>query len=197
MTIINKNPAKGWSAFSGKRKVIIRTLGGVFVLLSIFSFVTFASASEITPENIVNIVNRERQTRGITPLATNNQLQTAARNKSTDMIVRNYFNHYAHGVTPWQFIRNQNYEYSIAGENLAMGFSSAESVVNAWMNSPSHRANILNPEFQDIGVGIVKGAYNDNGNIVETTMTTEILAKPKSKINQIFDRVIAAFSKLF
>ena len=185
MTNINKN------------KMIVEALGGVFIFIYVFSFSILAHASEITPENIVQVINLERQANGIAPLAVNNQLQTAARNKSVDMIVHNYFDHYAFGKTPWSFILAENYNYQVAGENLAMGFRTSEGVVNAWMNSPTHRANILNSEFQEIGVGVVKGAYTEDGQTGETTMTTEITAAPKSKVSQLLDKVISTISNIF
>jgi len=185
--MINKN----------KAKIIARTLGGVFVFILTLAFSTLTYASEITPENIVGAVNKEREINGLSPVMVSPQLQIAARNKSVDMIARNYFEHYAFGKTPWSFIQSEGYDYSVAGENLAMGFNSAEGVVSAWMNSPSHRANILNPEFQNIGVGVVKGAYTENGQTNQTTMTTEMFATPKSKVNQLIDRVIATLNKLF
>jgi len=180
-----------------KVQIIARILGGVFVFILTFAFSTLTYASEITPENIVNAVNREREINGLSPVIVSPQLQSAARKKSIDMIVRDYFDHYAFGLTPWSFIQNEGYNYSIAGENLAMGFSTAEGVVSAWMNSPMHRANILNPEFQNIGVGVVMGSYTENGQTNPTTMTTEMFATPKSKVSQLIDRVIATLNKLF
>jgi len=148
-----------------------------------------ARASEITSENIINVVNKEREARDIDPLSADDKLQNAAKLKSTDMIVRNYFEHYAYSLTPWSFILGQDYRYSIAGENLAMGFNTSEGVVSAWMNSPAHRENILNPEFEDIGVGVVKGEFNDNGKEINTTITTEMLAKPKPKIETLIEKI--------
>jgi len=170
--------------------------------LIVFGFIvvlssTFAFASEITPENIVNAINKEREARFLSPLRVNSSLQNAAKNKSIDMITRNYFEHYAYGQTPWSFILKEDYNYSVAGENLALGYSTAEGVVNAWMNSPTHRANILNPEYGDIGVGVVKGAFTEDNRTAETTITTEMLAKPKPKITQIYDRIVEVFSRIF
>jgi uncharacterized protein YkwD len=169
------------------------------IALVVVSLTTFVSsyASEITSENIVNAVNKEREARFLQPLKVNPRLETAAKKKSTDMIVRNYFEHYAFNMSPWAFILNEGYQYSVAGENLAMGYKTAEGVVGAWMNSPAHRANILNPEFQEIGVGVVKGEYNDNGQAVDTTLTTEMSATPKPVVTQIFERITQAFSDLF
>ena len=175
-----------------------KVLGSIAAIVGIFIFsVNVAFASEITPENIVSAVNKEREVRNIQPLKVNSKLQNAAGNKSTDMIVRNYFEHYAYGLTPWQFIANQNYDYSVAGENLAMGFSSSEGVVNAWMNSPAHRANLLNSEFEEVGVGVVKGEYTENGNPTYTTMTTEMLAKPEPKISQILFAISKKIINIF
>lgn len=179
------------------KKQIASTLGGVFALVwLVVSFIP-VFASEITPENIIKAVNQKRQENGVPPLVENSQLRTAARNKSIDMIVNNYFDHYALGKTPWMFIKSQNYDYQLAGENLAMGYTTSEGVVNAWMNSPSHRSNILNPEYQDIGVGVVKGVYTENGETKETTFTTEMLAQPKSKVSQLLDQVVATLTDIF
>lgn len=156
-----------------------------------------ASASEISPENIVRAINQERAAYGLAPLNIDQKLNKAAYEKSTDMLARNYFEHYAFGLTPWMFIINSGYEYSVAGENLAKGFSSSEEIVKAWMNSPAHRDNILNPDYQDIGVGVVQGVYSENGQPTETTLTTEIAAKPKSRISQFFNRITTAISGLF
>ncbi|PIU24559.1 hypothetical protein COT12_00405 [Candidatus Berkelbacteria bacterium CG08_land_8_20_14_0_20_39_8] len=166
------------------------------IAVGIISF-AMANASEITPENIVKLVNEQRQENGLNPVRVNADLQSAAVVKSQDMIFRNYFDHYAFGETPWMFILRTGYNYSIAGENLAKGFSSSEGVVSAWMNSPSHRANILNPDYQDIGVGVVKGEYSENGQTSETTITTEMFATPKSRIAVIFERVTNAIFNIF
>lgn len=133
----------------------------------------------------------------LAPLETSDLLTDAALNKSRHMILNNYFEHYAYGLTPWSFIINSGYDYAIAGENLAMGFSSAEGVVDAWMDSPSHRANLLNPDYQDIGVGVVKGEFTENGETKNITMTTEMLAKPKPIITRIFDRINDVFNSMF
>lgn len=109
----------------------------------------------MTLENqVVELVNRERVNRGLRPLASNWQLARVARYKSEDMYRNNYFSHQSpvYG-SPFDMIRNFGIRFTAAGENIAMGQTSAQSVMNAWMNSPGHRANILNSYFTDIGVG--------------------------------------------
>src|ERR1035437_8447738 len=144
--------------------------------LFVFGIITFAltNASDITPDNIVKLINQERTANGLNPVKMNTELQSAAVAKSQDMIYRDYFDHYAFGQTPWMFIIRAGYNYSVAGENLAKGFNTSEGIVNAWMNSPAHRANILNPNYKEIGVGVVKGAYTENGATTDTTLTTEM-----------------------
>ncbi|MFA5157605.1 MAG: CAP domain-containing protein [Patescibacteria group bacterium] len=179
-----------------KRKVLPAvTIAALFFIGLATVFI--ASASEISPENIISAINRERESVGLSPLTTNQNLNQAAYTKSSDMLARNYFEHYAYGLTPWMFIIRSGYEYSVAGENLAKGFSTSEDIVKAWMKSPTHRQNILNPEYQDVGVGVVQGVYSENGEVTETTLTTEMAAKPKSPIVQFFGRITAALSGLF
>lgn len=171
----------------------------VFALLSFvsLSFSTFnkALASDITSENIIKAVNNERTSRGLNSLTENTKLDSAALNKSNHMLKNNYFDHYGFGLTPWNFIKAENYNYSIAGENLALGFNTSEGVVSAWMKSDKHRENILNPDFKDIGVGVVKGEFNDK-NIAEgeVTVTTEMFGTEKPAIEKLFDKIIKVFN---
>ena len=156
-----------------------------------------ASAAPITDTNLDTLINKERTDRGLAPLKVDDQLNKAAQEKSTDMINRNYFDHYAYGLTPWDFVIKQNYDYLYAGENLAMDFNSAEGVVNAWMNSKTHRDNILNPDFSDTGIGIVKGAFTDSSGTRETVMITNMFGTRKPAVMKIFDSFINAVKYIF
>lgn len=158
---------------------------------------SLAKAAPVTPENIEIMVNAERTQRGIAPLEVNDYLNHAAYNKSIDMISKNYFDHYAYGLTPWDFIKNQNYDYLYAGENLAMDFNTSEAAVNAWMNSPAHRKNILNPDFQEMGVGVVKGEYSDSAGTHQTQMVTNMFATPKPAIIRVFDNIAEKIKSIF
>lgn len=177
-----------------RTKNLFVSIIGIIAFMISFNF---AFASDITSENIVKNINIIRKQNSLSELNPNPKLQSAAFAKSSDMILRNYFDHYAFGLTPWIFIKNSGYEYSAAGENLARGFSTSEGIVNAWMNSPSHRANILNPNFEDIGVGVVKGVYVENTEPIMTTMTTELFAKPKSVPQTIYEKVVNLVQKVF
>jgi len=164
----------------------------VFILSSVK-----VEASEINGSNVLRIINTEREGNHLKPLLIDPDLERAATLKSRDMINRNYFEHYAFGLTPWDFIKNSGYDFSLAGENLAMDFATSEGMVNAWMNSPAHRANILNPDFQDIGIGIVKGAYKENGVSNETTMVANLFGSKKSKFEIYLDNILKRIINLF
>jgi uncharacterized protein YkwD len=115
-------------------------------------------AASISKDEIVNLTNAKRVETGLSPLIFNETLSSAAFSKARDMIDRDYWAHTGpDGTTPWSFFSRFGYKYRYAGENLARDFSSAGAVVDAWMNSPTHRDNILNPKYKEIGVGITEG----------------------------------------
>ena len=121
----------------------------------------FVGASDITPGNVMAAVNNERTARNISALSSNSKLTAAAAYKSSDMINRNYFAHKdPDGKYIWDRIVAEGYTpYTTLGENLAIEFRDTEGLVAAWMNSPTHRENILNSSFKDQGMGV---AYGDS-----------------------------------
>ncbi len=130
----------------------------VFFVVAFQQQLTNVVASSLTPLQIAEYINHERLAKDIPPLALNPQLSQAAYLKGKDMLDKNYWAHFGpHNETPWQFILKSGYDYVYAGENLAKGFSSAYDIVSAWMASPKHRENVLEPEFKDIGVAVLRG----------------------------------------
>ena len=110
---------------------------------------------------VVRLVNEERTARGLKPLSQNWELSRVARYKSQDMKENRYFSHTSpvYG-SPYQMMRSFGISYRSAGENIAMGYRTPKAVVNGWMNSAGHRANILSAAFTEIGVGYVAdGGY--------------------------------------
>lgn len=110
---------------------------------------------------IVQETNLQRQENGLQSLQENYLLADAAVAKANDMLVKQYFEHVSPaGISPGQLVQTYGYDYIVAGENLILGnFSSEREVVDDWMVSPGHRANILNERFSEIGVAVVKGSY--------------------------------------
>jgi hypothetical protein len=109
-------------------------------------------------------------------LKENMLLAAAAKLKAEDMAKRGYFAHNSpDGITPWYWLDKVGYTYSYAGENLAINFFDSQDVNNAWMNSPSHRANILSNKYSEMGIGIASGAYQGR----ETTFIVEFFGRPQ------------------
>jgi uncharacterized protein YkwD len=132
-------------------------------------------AANISPSEVIRLTNVQREANGLNPVTENSILDEAALAKGNDMLAKGYWAHFApDGTSPWSFFLKFGYKYQYAGENLARDFQDANSAVNAWMNSPSHRENILNPNYQDIGIGVVEG--NLAG--ADTTLIVQFFGSP-------------------
>jgi uncharacterized YkwD family protein/spore coat assembly protein SafA len=108
-------------------------------------------------EEVARLVNVERANRGLKPLTLNWQLSRVARTKSQDMINKNYFSHTSPTYgSPFDMMKSFGIKYSSAGENIAKGQRTPQAVMTGWMNSPGHKANILNTSYTEIGVGVAK-----------------------------------------
>jgi uncharacterized YkwD family protein/spore coat assembly protein SafA len=111
-------------------------------------------------KKVVELVNAERAKRGLSALTYDWEVSRVARYKSQDMKDRGYFSHESPTYgSPFQMLRSFGISYRSAGENIAKGYSTPEAVVNGWMNSSGHRANILNASYTHIGVGYVAGGH--------------------------------------
>ncbi|MGG3925978.1 CAP domain-containing protein [Metabacillus fastidiosus] len=111
-------------------------------------------------EQVAVLVNKERTSRGLKPLTHRADLKNVAEKKAQDMINSNYFSHTSPNYgSPFDMMKTFGISYQSAGENIAKGQKSPQEVMNAWMNSSGHRANILKPEYDSIGVGFYNGAW--------------------------------------
>ena len=125
--------------------------------------------------SVVSRTNEHRAAVSLPSYSTNGLLQASAQVKAQDICARSYWDHIApDGTTPWDLMRENGYQYSKAGENLAKGFETDAGVVNGWMNSPPHRANVLHESFSEIGIGV---ATCENGEHVVVAH----YASPKTK----------------
>ncbi|PJC22748.1 hypothetical protein COV28_03000 [candidate division WWE3 bacterium CG10_big_fil_rev_8_21_14_0_10_48_23] len=129
-------------------------------------------ATDIRIADLYQLTNQKRVGAGTTSLKVDHRLEQAALAKARDMFAKNYWAHYAPdgSTTPWQFILATGYTYKFAGENLARDFDTSASVVEAWMASPSHRANLLNNSYRDIGIVAVNGSILGE----ETTLVVQM-----------------------
>ena len=125
---------------------------------------TTSNDSNSFEQRVFELTNQERLNAGLLALTYNYQLEVAAESHSQDMALQDYFDHNGlDGSSPFDRIEATGYNYSWAAENIAAGQTTPEQVVNGWMNSPGHRANILNTNLTEIGVGYYY-LGNDTGN---------------------------------
>lgn len=123
---------------------------------NVLTIPTLSDSVSTYEQEVVRLVNAERAKAGLSPLTEDWQLSRVARYKSQDMRDRGYFSHQSPTYgSPYDMMRAFGISYRTAGENIAMGQRTPEAVVNAWMNSSGHRANILSKSFTKIGVGYV------------------------------------------
>lgn len=130
-----------------------------FLVLAVALLAAQAFASDITPASVVAEMNVRRAVFDLPPLREDARLDDAADDRVTDMEEQGYWGHVApDGREPFQWLGPRGYEFKYAGENLASGFDTVEVLVDAWMESKGHRANILSPIYRDCGVSIIEGA---------------------------------------
>lgn len=132
-------------------------------------------ATDISVQKLLDLTNQERIKQGLGTLSINENLSHAAVSKADDMYKKNYWAHFGpDGSSPWDFIIKSGYQYEYAGENLAKNFLFSQGVVDAWMNSPTHKDNLLKKEYNEVGFAIVNGMLNGE----ETTLVVQMFGTP-------------------
>ncbi len=186
---------KQWHAHLLRTEAIVFLLGlaiftevafllAVFVVLPQSGFLAF-----ITPSVLIQSANGARQKTHERTLIINPVLEKAAQLKANDMATKGYFAHTSpSGVTPWHWLDQVGYRYRTAGENLAVDFIDSSDVHQAWMNSPGHRANILNTAYTEIGIATATGRYQGH----ETIFVVQFFGKPVATAAKLRRSGIAA-----
>ena len=132
-------------------------------------------SSEITYQKVLDQTNAERKSAGLDSLVYNPVLTASAKAKAEDMFKNDYWAHNSpQGKTPWTFFDNAGYKYSVAGENLAKDFYDTDSLIKAWMNSPTHKANIVHSKYKEIGIAVVNGTLGG----IKTTLVVQHFGTP-------------------
>lgn len=146
-----------------------------FILINISSL--GLAQAEISNSSLLTLTNSARTEAGLSGLSLNSELQSAAQAKAENMFKDQYFAHISKdGRNPWDFIKAAGYNYVYAGENLAIGYDNTSELQTAWMNSPTHRANIVSPNFREIGFASVNGTYEG----AQTTIVVEMFGSVES-----------------
>ncbi len=142
-------------------------------------------ASNINASDVIAQINQQRQTSGAPALVPNSALNQAAFAKAQNMFTQQYWAHVApDGTQPWFFFKQAGYNYSIAGENLARDFANTPDMVSAWMQSPTHKENIMNARYRETGVAVVNGTLLGT----ETTLVVQLFGSPQTQVPQISDQ---------
>ncbi len=156
----------------GGLTILTFTMSNVYALL--WQQSTWLTGA-VLPAVVVEKTNKEREGQKLAPLVRNTVLDKAAQLKAEDMAKNSYFAHYSPaGVSPWYWFNEAGYSYVNAGENLAVHFTDSKEVVEAWMLSPTHRANIVNQNYREIGVGTARGQYEG----YETVFVVQLFGTP-------------------
>jgi len=163
---------------------ILVCVSGIVRTVSITHPQVLGQTIDISTQSLLSYTNVARASVGMPPLTANSQLATAAQNKASYMFEHNFWAHNApDGKVPWDFMKEQGYIYVYAGENLARGYSNAQEVVDAWMNSPEHRQNLLSPNYQEVGFAVEQGDLTGEKNTTLVVQMlgnrTETVSKPK------------------
>ncbi|MFZ1250769.1 MAG: CAP domain-containing protein [Candidatus Microsaccharimonas sp.] len=152
-----------------------------------YSYTTTGRASvlgqsaAISISELLSATNDERQKAGLVELRLSDQLSQAAFLKANDMFSNQYWSHVSpSGVQPWKWLGDVGYSYSYAGENLAKNYSTAPATVAAWMNSPTHRENVLKTHYTEVGFAVREGVLEGK----DTTIVVALYASPASLIAQ-------------
>ena len=130
-------------------------LGDDSITLTALSLEPRPVADPESVQRLIVAMNEVRVAHGLTPLRLNDRLSRAAEDRAADMLKKHYFEHVSpEGIDPFTWVDREHYNYQDVGENLATGYPTAASVVQGWMNSPSHRSNVLGAAYVDVGIAI-------------------------------------------
>jgi len=172
------------------KRLILHSIGAVSIKVLVSAFIFFyPMLAWMTPNvqkqasnQIIILTNKIRQNLNLSQLKTNYALNQSATDKARDMLAKQYFAHInssKQGV--WYWIAHRGYKFSMIGENLSMGYATPSSIVSAWQKSPTHYANLINKNFQDIGVAVVSGPYKNTN----TVFAVQHFGRPKKIIKNI------------
>ena len=157
--------------------LVTKTLFGLGIILTQKS----SLFAEVNAQKIILLTNDIRKQYSLPSLRENNLLDKAAQEKARDMIRNKYFAHYSPlGTSPWHWIDKVGYNYHYAGENLAMNFLDSKEVMEAWLNSPKHKENLLNSHYRDIGVAVVPGVIDSSGKT--TDLVVQMFGSPMRSV---------------
>ena len=169
------------------RDLSVRNIVAIVVLLEVTTFLlptlahlnTTGQMAAVLPAVLADLTNEERQAQNLPILTVSSLLNESAQMKANDMATYGYFAHTSPtGKTPWYWLEQVGYQYQYAGENLAINFSDSKDVTNAWMASPTHKANIVKGNYTEIGTAVASGMYEGH----DAVFVVQVYANPLPKV---------------
>ncbi|MGD0328296.1 MAG: CAP domain-containing protein [Minisyncoccia bacterium] len=159
----------------------IVVLEGAYLTQIKFVFPHTSFLGAVLPGALVALTNDDRAANDVPAVSENAQLAQAAQDAANDMATKGYFAHISpDGKDPWHWLNLVGYKYQYAGENLAVDFTDSSAVESAWMASPEHHANIVKPQYTQIGIGTANGMYQGK----EATFVVQFFASPEITSSQ-------------
>lgn len=169
--------------------IAVLVIQSLYIMQLNFVFKRTDFLGAVLPGALVALTNNDRAVNDVPTVAQNDLLSQAAQDAANDMSAKGYFAHVSpDGKDPWYWLNLVGYKYQYAGENLAVNFTDSSDVENAWMASPTHRANIVKPQYTQIGIGVANGIYQGK----EVTFVVQFFATPETQVEQPTTKVAAA-----
>lgn len=193
----NRKPAKKAGRQNQKTETGAASLAVIIssALLAMSAFLVLpptAEAAGLNASDLIDMTNKVRQEANLKTLEPNHKLTQAAYRKAYDMLNHNYFAHTNPSGKPfYQWIEEEGYNYLYAGENLAIDFLTNEGVMAAWLESPSHRANIINPNYQEIGLVALRGTWQGHETIAVVQTFGSVLTDSPTVLGRTLDSLKA------
>ncbi|HRH24386.1 MAG TPA: CAP domain-containing protein [Candidatus Paceibacterota bacterium] len=171
------HPARHLFSIAGISIFTVLIIGSFFMAaVYLRTLIETNQLAAVITSTLVDLANDDRKQDNLGTLTINPKLVAAAQAKANDMAAKGYFAHNSpDGQTSWTWFQQAGYSFSYAGENLAVNFADSEDVEEAWMDSPTHRANILNGKFTEIGIATAQGEYKGK----KTTFVVQMFGRPK------------------
>lgn len=155
---------------------------GLQIVLNLFfssKIQVLGFSTSIYKNELIDLTNQQRAKEGLGKLTENEKLDEAAKLKAQNMFVEDYWAHISPtGISPWHWFDESGYQYYMAGENLARDFNTSAGVVSAWMDSTSHKENLLNSQFTEIGMAVVNGRLKGE----DTTLVVQLFGRPEGLV---------------
>ncbi|MFA6475855.1 MAG: CAP domain-containing protein [Candidatus Paceibacterota bacterium] len=161
----------------------------VFPIISTLNISDKGFTAAVLPAVLDQLTNENRQAEKLSALTVNPLLNKVAELKAQDMAEKGYFSHVSpEGKEPWYWFQKVGYQYENAGENLAIDFTESADVTKAWMNSPTHRANIVKGAYTEVGTGIANGSFEGK----PTTFVAQVFGRPADAAPDNISRLYAS-----